>query len=170
MSSYTENNSQVPEMQENLELLQNVPFFSATPIKALKILALLATREHFGPGDILFEEGDDQGRAYLVLSGELTLLRKNDKEKPVALHYTKGDYLGTFSLLGSIPSLFVLQAATKVTVLTITREQFAKVLGQFPDTAKYALKALLKELHQWERKNIAEAGKCCLGKTGATVL
>jgi CRP/FNR family cyclic AMP-dependent transcriptional regulator len=170
MSSYTEKNSKVPEMQENLELLQNVPFFSAIPFKALKLLAFLATREHFGPEDILYEKGDNQGRAYLVLSGELLLLRKNDKEKAVALRYTEGDYLGTFSLLGSMPSLFVLQAATKATVLTITREQFAKVLEQFPETAKFALKALLKELHQWERKNIAEAGKCCLGKTGATVL
>ena len=41
--------------------------------------------------------------------------------------------------------------------MTINRKQFSKILEQFPETTKLSLKALLKELHQWERKNIHEA-------------
>jgi CRP-like cAMP-binding protein len=170
MNSYTEENNQVPVMQQNLELLKELPFFNYLPDKALKLLAFLAERATLSANDLLFEEGDDHGQAYVILSGRLALLKKWGDETITVRHYDTGDFLGSFSLLGSLPSLFTLQATTKSTVLTISREQFAKILEQFPETGKLALKALLQELHQWERKNLAEAGLPCLNRTGATVL
>jgi CRP-like cAMP-binding protein len=170
MSSYTAENNQVPEMQQNLELLKETPFFSYFPEKAMKLLAFLAERAQLSPGDTLFEEGDDHGRAYLILSGQLTLLKQKDNEKVVVQRYGEGDFLGSLSLLGALPALFTLQAATETTVLTIDRKQFSKILEQFPETTKLSLKALLKELHQWERMNIHEAAACCLSRMGATVL
>lgn len=170
MSSYTVEDNQVPEMQQNLELLQEISFFSHLPGKAMKLLAFLAERAHFSQGDVLFEEGDDHGRAYLILTGQLTLLKQSDDEKVVVHQFAEGDFLGSFSLLGAMPALFTLQAATQTTVLTINRKQFSKILEQFPETTKLSLKALLKELHQWERKNIHQAAPCCLSKSGATVL
>jgi CRP-like cAMP-binding protein len=170
MSSYTAENNQVPEMQQNLELLKETPFFSYFPEKAMKLLAFLAERAQLSPGDTLFEEGDDHGRAYLILSGQLTLLKQKDNEKVVVQRYGEGDFLGSLSLLGALPALFTLQAATETTVLTIDRKQFSKILEQFPETTKLSLKALLKELHKWERMNIHEAAACCLSRMGATVL
>ena len=64
-------------MQQNLELLKDVHLFSNFPGKAMKLLAFLAERAQFFPGDVLFEEGDDYGRAYLILSGQLTLLKQS---------------------------------------------------------------------------------------------
>ena len=170
MSSYTAENDQAPEMQQNLELLKGIHFFYNFPIKAMKLLAFLAERLLLSPNDILFEEGDDHGRAYLILSGQLSLLKQYNNEKVVLQHYTEGDFLGSFSLLGAMPALFTLQAETETTVLTINRKQFSKILEQFPETTNLSLKALLKEIHQWERKNIHEAADCCLSRTGATVL
>jgi CRP/FNR family cyclic AMP-dependent transcriptional regulator len=170
MNSYTAENNQVPEMQQNLELLKNVHLFSNFPSKALKLIAFLAERAQLSQGDILFEEGDDHGRAYLILSGQLTLLKQYDDKKVVIQHYAEGDFLGSFALLGAMPALFTLQAAAETIVLTINRKQFSKILEQFPETTKLSLKALLKELYQWERKNIHQAAACCLSRTGVTVL
>lgn len=157
-------------MQQNLELLQGIPFFSSFPGKAIKLLAFLADRAHLAKGDILFEEGDDHGRAYLLLKGQLHLLKANDDKNVLVQSYTKGDFLGSTSLLGSMPALFTLQAATETVVLQISREHFSKILEQFPETAKISVKALLQELHEWERKNIHMAEACCLSRTGATVI
>ncbi len=170
MSSYTAENNQAPEMQQNLELLKGVHFFYNFPAKAMKLLAFIAERVLLSPGDILFEEGDDHGRAYLILSGQLSLLKQYNNEKVVLHQYTKGDFLGSFSLLGAMPALFTLQAEADTTVLTINRKHFSKILEQFPETSTLSLKALLKELHQWERKNLQQAADCCLSRTGATVL
>jgi len=171
MSSFTENNEQIPEMQQNLELLKTVPFFASFPIQALKILALLAARGNYAPGDLLHEEGDDTDRAYLILQGNLTLTTKvNNKENVAIQEFTEGDFLGSLSLLGQIPALFNLTAKSNTTVLTIGRQQFSKILGQFPETQSLSLKAVLKEIHQWERTNISEAVSCCFTRLGVTAL
>jgi CRP-like cAMP-binding protein len=170
MNSSTAENNQAPEMQQNLELLKEMPFFSSFPGKAIKLLAFLAERARVSPGDVLFEEGDDHGRAYLILSGKLTLVKQQDNTKLLVKHFAEGDFLGFFSLLGAMPALFTLEAATETTLLTINRKQFSKILEQFPETTPLALKALLKELHAWERKNIHQAAACCLGRMGVTVL
>ena len=157
-------------MQQNLNLLQEQPFFSTFPTQAMKLLAYLAERAQIAKDEIILEEGDDYGRAYLVLSGQLALLRGSDDTATVIRHYEEGALLGSFSLLGDMPSLFQLRATTSTLVLTITREHFAKIVEQFPQISALALKALLKELYQWERKNLNKAGTCCFHRTGATVL
>ncbi|KJS00242.1 MAG: hypothetical protein VR65_08960 [Desulfobulbaceae bacterium BRH_c16a] len=170
MNSSTEENNRIPVMQQNLELLKELSFFHYFPDKAIKLLAFLATRSTLSAGDLLFEEGEDHGQAYLILSGQLALLKKSEKESTLVRHYNTGDFLGSFSLLGNLPSLFALQATTKSTVLTISREHFAKILEQFPETGKLVLRAFLKELHQWERKNLTETDTANLNHIGATVL
>ena len=170
MSSSMDDSKQISEMQQNLELLKELSFFSGFPAKAIKLLAFVAERQHFSKDETVFEEGDDHGRAYIILSGQLTLMKKNKVEKMVVQHFHQGDLLGTFSLLGVMPSLFLLKASCDTTVLTIAREHFTKIQEQFPETTALSLKALLREVYQWERKNLTQAEICCLNQTGATIL
>lgn len=170
MSSYTERNSQVPEMQQNLQLLKDVPFFASFPIKAMKLLAFLAEKDIFNQGDVLFGKGYNNRKAYLILSGKLQLLQEGLAGDTVVQEYDPGDILGLFSLLGNMPALFALQAEEKTTVLTISRAQFEKIQEQFPETGKLILKSVLKELHLWERRNVSEAKGCCLNLTGVTAI
>ncbi|TKB06446.1 cyclic nucleotide-binding domain-containing protein [Desulforhopalus sp. IMCC35007] len=170
MSSSMESNKQPSEMQENLALLQELDFFSALPLKAIKLLAFVAERQHFSEDETIFEEGDDYGRAYIILSGELTLMKKSGNTKQVVQHFHQGNLLGTLSLLGVIPSLFLLKAGKKSTVLTISREHYTKIQEQFPETTALSLKALIREVYQWERKNLTQAQLCCLKQAGVTIL
>lgn len=171
MNSFTENNNQPPELQQNLDLLNELPFFSSFPAKAMKLIAYLAARDSFNAGDYLFEEGDDQNQAYLILTGQLTLYKSHDNQQREVRTFHEGDFLGSLSLLGPMPSLFFLKATINTTVITIRRKQFATIVQQFPETSVLALRAALTNLYQWERQNLyKEAGKCCLKRTGATVL
>lgn len=170
MSLYTDDNSQVPEMQENLELLSELPQFGKLPSKALKLLAFLAERVTYDAGDTIFDEGDDFRRAYIVLEGQLELVKKSGTKAQVISYYGEKDVLGTLAILGPMIALFTLKAETRSTVLTISRQQFSKVLDQFPETGKIVIEVFLKELYQWERKNITRAENCCLKRAGATLL
>lgn len=170
MSSSMDDSKQISEMQQNLELLQEWPFFSALPAKAIKLLAFVAERQHFSEEETIFEEGDDYGRAYIILSGQLTLMKQSHDKKQVVQNFYEGDLLGTFSLLGIMPSLFLLKASCETTVLTIAREHFTKIQEQFPETMALSLNALLREVYQWERKNLTQAEICCLNQAGATIL
>jgi len=170
MNSSTEGNRHSSEMQQNLELLQELSCFAGFPLQALKLLALLAQRGQLEDGETVFERGDDPGQAHLLLTGELSL-RVHDEQVEEEIHrYFAGDFIGRLSLLGPLPALFELRAVSDCTTLTVTREHFAKIVEQFPQTGKLFVKAALDELYQWERKNITEAKSCCLVRLGATVL
>ncbi len=171
MSSFMEKNDHVPELQQNMELLKETPFFSALPVKVLKLISFVAVRGNFPAGDHLYEKGDDTDRAYLVLSGSLALATKgNDEEETVVQRFTEGDFFGSLSLFGSVPALFNLTTETKTTVLTIDRKQFSKILGQFPEIQTLSMKVILKEIHRWERTNISEAAPDCSTRLGITAL
>jgi len=170
MNSFTADDSQRPELQQNLELLNELPFFASFPDKALKLIAFLSERDIFAEDEHLVEEGDDSGQAYLVLSGTLVLYDRHDNRERELRTFQPGDFLGSLSLLGPMPSLFLLKAQTDATVLTINRKQFNKIFQQFPETFNLAVKAVFKNLYQWERKNMNRAEECCLKNAGATVL
>ena len=136
-----------------------------TPLLAFSMKAKHSTWDH------LYEKGDDTDRAYLVLSGSLTLTTKgNDEEKTVVQRFTEGDFFGSLSLFGSMPALFNLTTETKTTVLTIDRKQFSKILVQFPEIQTLSMRAVLKEIHRWERTNISEAAPSCSTRMGITAL
>lgn len=170
MNSFMEDNNQPPELQQNLDLLKELPFFSSFPAKALKLIAFLAERDNFSPGDHIFEVGDDSGQAYVVLTGQLILYdTQNNDEKEVKI-FEPGDFLGSLSLLGSMPSLFLLKTSMDSTVLTIKRKQFDKIFQQFPETFNLAINATLKSLYQWERENMNRTEQDWYTRPGATVL
>lgn len=168
MNSSTEKICQTPELQENLQLLGELPCFATFPPKAMKLLAFLAERYRFADGDLIFEEGDDFGRLYLLLAGHLRLLA--GKGQNVVCEFRPKEFLGTFSLLGRLPALFSLEATTASTVLSISREQLAKVVEQFPECANSYLHSLLRELHRWEARSCRRVAGGGQEQLGVTVL
>lgn len=157
-------------MRQNLDLLLEIPFFSGFPGQARKLLAFLAQRANLEAGETIFEKGDDPGQAHLVLSGNLALYSISEEGEKIIRRFKPGDFLGSLSLLGPLPSLFELRAETDCSLLTLSREHFAKILEQFPQTGKLFIRAALHELYQWERKNMTEAKACCQQRLGATVI
>lgn len=171
MSSSTENSSshQQSDFQKDLELLKEIPLFASFPGQALTILAYLCSRGGFGAGDIVLEKGDDTGQALYIISGSLVVENNDNKQEPL-LKFSAGDFLGGFSLLGPMPTLFGIRAEAETKVLSLNREQFEKLVEQFPEISKLAMKKMLQALYQWEQKGISEGVDGVAQKVGVTLL
>ena len=163
-------NRPVPELQQNLEILKEVPFFEGFPPEVMKLLAYLSVRGDYEEGDILFETGDDPGIAFAVVTGELAVYREGNKGEERLRSYNQGEFLGTFSLIGPMPSLFTMKATTTTRLLIVNREQFSKVMDQHKELGPLLRKAILKQLRRWEQANIEELESCCLPTVGVTLL
>jgi len=163
-------NGPIPELQRNLEILKEVPFFEGFPLEVLKLLAYLAVRGDYEEGDVIFEYGDDPGIAFFVVAGGLAVLRVNMGREEQLRSYQSGEFIGSFSLLGPMPSLFTVKAECATRLLIISREQFSKVMDQHKELAPLLRKAILKQLRRWEQANIEELDSCCLRKVGVTLL
>ena len=74
MNSSEKNDSGISsELQENINLLRQIDFFSSLQLEALKVIAYLCDRESFEPGDELISQDEDGGRAFYILSGQRDL-------------------------------------------------------------------------------------------------
>jgi len=173
MSSLGNNGEVSSEFQQNLALLREIYFFSGLPLETLKIFAYLCIRERYNPGEAIFRQGEDDGRAFYILDGEARLERTADGQTTVLRSCKEGEFLGALSLLGDKRRLFSLRAVMETTCLELSREKFVKTMEQFPNLMVKICRVLADRIDTWEQRFLAErADQCggCLHMLGVTLL
>jgi CRP/FNR family cyclic AMP-dependent transcriptional regulator len=162
MNSF-ENNKEKPlsELEENLEILRQTYFFSGLPLEALKIFAYLCTREKFKPGEYIFRQNEDDGRAFYIVSGKAKLEREDDGSVKEIRDCRPGEFLGGLTLMGEIRRLFSLKAAEETICLILAREKFSKAIEQFPNIMPRIFKAVAKNIDSWEERFLADRADLC---------
>ncbi|MBW1996573.1 MAG: cyclic nucleotide-binding domain-containing protein [Deltaproteobacteria bacterium] len=161
------------ELQNNLELLRQVYFFSGLPLQSLKVFAYLCTRETYKKGEFLFHQDDNDGQAFYIISGNAALLCKDEKGEFLVREYGPGDFLGGMVLLGNIRRLFSLEALEDVTCLILTRENFDATVERFPDLMPRIIRSVVKAIEEREEAflNIRkETCETCSQMIGFTLL
>lgn len=160
MSSNSEGLSQTTgpacEITDNIGILREVHFFAGLPLEVVKLFAYLCTRESFKAGDFLFRQGDDDGCAYYTLQGEVELLRKEDDGEEMLRRYPETSFFGSLSLMGPMPRLFSLRAATDLNCLVLTREKFTKITEQFPEITPKIISIIVTRVLKWEKQVLKE--------------
>ena len=152
------------ELQENINILRQIDFFSSLRLEALKVIAYLCERESFEPGDELIVQDEDGGRAFYILSGSVRLERTDETGTRAMREYGKEDFLGRLILLGEMYSLFSAKAVSATNCLVLTRERFSRVVEQFPDMMPKIHKAVVTGVRDWEKEFLtAGAGGSGLG-------
>jgi CRP/FNR family cyclic AMP-dependent transcriptional regulator len=149
------------EFQENLNLLRETYFFTGFPMEALKVFAYLCKREVFKEGEYLFSAGDDDGQAFIVISGKTRLYFGNEEQEYAVRDFDEGAFFGGLSLMGQMRRLFSLQAVTETTCLILTREKFSRAMEQFQDQVPRIFKTLADRILQWEERFLADFDTGC---------
>lgn len=174
MNSSTEKNDagETCEFTQNLKILRQLYFFSKLPLETVKVFAYLCNKEIYKAGDLLFEEGEDDGQAFYLLSGTCRLLRELP-DGPTAVRDVESDlFVGTLALLGSARRLYSLQAVTDVTALVLTREKVSRALAQFPDLMPKVMQTVVERIYHWEEQFLhrhADQNQACLKETGVSL-
>jgi CRP-like cAMP-binding protein len=125
------------------------------------LLAYLCSRETYKTGDYLFSQGDDDGQAFYILSGETRLTYTDDGDERIVREYGREAYFGGLALMGNVRRLFSLQAVTDTTCLVLSRDKFAKAMEQFPEQMPKIIKALVERICNWEERFLAEINENC---------
>jgi CRP/FNR family cyclic AMP-dependent transcriptional regulator len=163
MNSSTERRQQPEgsEFQQNLEILRQMDFFSAMPLEALKLFAYLFTREAFKPGNDLFQQDDNDGKAFYMISGTAEVVREDERGETVLGKFTQGEFLGGLALLGDMRRLYSVRAQTDIMCLVMTREKFTKAIEQFPELMPRVLETMVQRIRSWEERLLLEPGGLC---------
>lgn len=177
MNSNLENNNPTTgsssEYQENLDILRQIDFFSGLPLEATKVFAYLCVRETFKAGDILFQQDEEDGRAFYILTGSAEVIHaENGAQKSIG-RIQEGQFCGRLALMGKMRRLFSLQAETDVICLTITRQKFTRALEQFPDLMPKLINTVVEGIYKWEKQFIVglpEECDACRPKLGVSLV
>jgi CRP-like cAMP-binding protein len=81
------------------------------------------------PGEVLMREGEEAGEAYILLEGECDVFQQTGSAQTHLRRMRPGEVFGEIAILTRRPRSATVIAATRATVLVITRETLERELG-----------------------------------------
>ena len=128
-------------LKDEVELLRRVPLFAGVEPTKLKLLAFTSDRMSFDPGQILFEQGDAGDAAYVVLSGSAEVLVNRAGSQIKVADLEKNAIVGEIAILCDVPRTATVRAHDRLDTLRISKDQFLRLLAEFPDIAIEIMRA-----------------------------
>lgn len=123
---------------------------------ALAELAGFGHRRPIAGGEVLFGPGDDPPDFFVVLEGEIEVVRLDEESKAVIATFTAGQFVGELGLVtGQRPQLTT-RARSPGWVLAIDRNEFRRLMASKPALADIIFGALVA------RREFLRAGEAAL--------
>lgn len=128
-------------------LLARIPFFTDLPEDELDRIMDQLEIVNLKSGEILFREGDPGENMYIVVSGELEILKAPDTDNELILNRVpEGEYIGEMSLVTGAPRTASIRAHGDVVLLSMSRAQLMDLLQQHPQLASTMINVLSQRL------------------------
>lgn len=143
-------------LNEEVELLRNIPLFAKLEPSKLKLLAFASERMIFPAGQELFHQGDPGDSAYVVLKGEADVIIATPTGEITVARLGKNDIIGEIAILCDVPRTATLRAVSELTALAISKELFFRMVSEFPQMAIEIMRELAQRLER-TNKQLREA-------------
>ena len=143
---------------EILKFLRSVNHFSQLSEDSLLLLARASRFEHFAKGEILFFQSDPSDSAYLVSSGNISIiLNSPDGREMVINEMQRGDLFGELGILTKKPRSTSACARSNSELLVIPLQAFLQVLDKEPQLARLILEITASRLQTSGKRESALA-------------
>ena len=139
-------------LEEDVELLRNIPLFAKIEPSKLKLLAFTSQRLTFNPGDSLFKQGDDGDALYVIMEGEADVLVDTPGGQITVATMGKNDFVGDIAVLCDVPRTATVTATSKLVTMRVTKDLFFQLVCQFPQIAIEIMRVLAQRLDVTTRK------------------
>jgi CRP/FNR family transcriptional regulator, cyclic AMP receptor protein len=144
-------------MSLDIEILHQTDLFQGLTPEELGKLTGVSIKESFKAGDVIFEEGADGDKFYLILKGEIRISKIIPGVGEEALVILKkGSYFGEMSLIDNEPRSAHAIVNKPSEVMVIERADFERVLSQDKELAYKLLWTFLRTLSHRLRETNAK--------------
>ena len=133
-------------LKDEVELLRRVPLFAGVEPTKLKLLAFTSDRMSFEAGQILFQQGDAGDAASVVLNGRAEVLVNRAGSQIKVADLEKNAIVGEIAILCDVPRTATVRAHERLETLKISKDQFLRLLAEFPDMAIEIMRVLVDRL------------------------
>ena len=147
-------------LQEEVELLRNIPLFAKIESSKLKLLAFTSERLTYPKQEVLFEQGDIGDSAYIIIGGEADIIINTPGGGLVVATLKQNEIVGEIAILCDVPRTATVRAKTDLTTLRINKDLFFSLIVEFPEIAVEIMRELAHRLDRTTtrlREAVAEA-------------
>lgn len=132
------------------ERLRDVPFFSELSADDLARICRDVREIRLAARDPLFGEGDAGHDGYVIVEGELEVLKATNRRETLLAVRGPGDVIGEMALLQEAPRMASVRARSDAVLLRIPKAALDELLETSPTVARAMLSTLLE---RWEETN-----------------
>lgn len=132
--------------KDEIQMLKRVPFFSEMEPSKLKLLAFSSDRVTYMAGEDLFRQGDMGDAAYVLLTGKVDVLVDSPSGQIKLTEMSGNAIVGEIAILCDGVRTATVRASTSVEALRIGKEQFFKLMSDFPDVTIKVMRVLAERL------------------------
>lgn len=135
-------------LNEEVDLLRKIPLFAKIDPSKLKLLAFTSERLTFSANQELFHQGDVGDTAYIIIDGEADVLVDTPSGELAVAKLGKNDLVGEIAILINVPRTATIRASNELTTLAISKDQFFRMIGEFPEMAIEIMRELAHRLER----------------------
>jgi signal transduction histidine kinase len=128
--------------------LEAVPLFSGLPEEDLTRLSAAVSEMSLEDGDELFREGAEGDSAYVIVAGEIEIVKQALNREMLLAVQGPGTVIGEMALLHEAPRMASGRARGSTTLLEIPRSSFEYVLDTSPAAARRTMDVVLERFRQ----------------------
>jgi signal transduction histidine kinase len=132
------------------DFLKKIPLFANLPDDELKRLCAVVVEESIPAGEILFTEGDIGDKAYVIMAGEIDILKESGGRTVWLATQKAGQVIGEMSLLDQVPRFATGRTRTDCKFLSISHKNLDHLLDTSPSAARVMLSTITNRLRSTE--------------------
>ena len=133
-------------LNEEVELLRNIPMFANIEPSKLKLLAFTSERLTFSEGDLLFSEGDSGDAAYIIVDGQADVIISSEQGPLTVAQFGRNDLVGEIAILCDVPRTATVKATSRLETMVISKDLFFRLVMEFPQIAVEIMRELARRL------------------------
>lgn len=153
--------------KDEVQMLRRVPLFAGMEPAKLKLLAFASDRVQYHEGDELFHQGDAGDAAYVLLTGKVDVLVDTPAGSVRIAEMSGNSIIGEIAILSGGSRTATVRASTQVEALRIGKDQFLKLMSDFPDMTIKVMRVLAERLTQTTAElSLARARQAELARQG----
>ena len=143
-------------LNEEVELLRNIPLFAKLEPSKLKLLAFTSERITYEADQVLFNQGDVGDAAYIIVEGAASVLVETPDGPLEVARLGRNDFVGEIAILCDVPRTATVKATARTVTLRITKDLFFRLVAEFPEMSVEIMRELAARLEQ-TTKQLREA-------------
>ena len=113
------------------------------------VLGALMSPQELADGDFLIKEGTTDNSLHVVVEGKLEVVKKTAGDDTASLGLLReGDLAGELSFIDGHEHTVGLRALTHSQILSLTRDEFEKVIDEHPQLVYKVMRAIARSTHR----------------------